>query len=62
MSESTTLQTSLSSVELNRHKDGTYYWTIKLYFEDETPLVKVLADIGRIDSALALQYGPRTRS
>jgi hypothetical protein len=54
-----TVQTSRSSVELHRHKDGTYYWDLKIYQQEGMTLDNVLADIDRADATLSLQYGPR---
>ncbi len=62
MSEPTTPRESRSSVRLSRHKDGTYYWEIHIYFGDDDSLDHVLADIYRTDATLALQYGPRQPS
>ncbi len=61
MSEPTP-QTSRSSVELTRHKDGTYYWTIKIYFGDDANLEHVLADVVETDATLTMQYAPREAS
>jgi len=51
-----------SSIELHRHKDGTYYWDIKRYQQEGETLDNVLADIDRADATLSLQYGPRKPS
>ncbi len=49
---------SKSSVELQRAKDGTYYWTIKVYFEEgEGPAA--LAAIHGIDGLLRANYLPK---
>ena len=62
MSEPTVIRENRSSVELHRHKDGTYYWDIKIYQGEEMSLDNVLADIDRADATLCLQYGPRKPS
>ena len=45
------------SVELQRSKDGAYYWTIKTYFEvtDGAPV----NDIQRIDADLRDRFLPK---
>ncbi len=47
-----TLQASRSSVELTRHKDGTYYWTIKIYFGDDEDLGDVISALETTDQRL----------
>lgn len=47
-----------SSIELQRAKDGTYYWTIKRYVDMNGPTESqaAIAEINAIDSALRAQY------
>ncbi|MSQ24378.1 MAG: hypothetical protein EXR58_07515 [Chloroflexi bacterium] len=51
----TTIRESKSSIELQRAKDGTYYWTLKAYFEpgDEEG---ALATLETVDQTLRAVY------
>jgi len=51
MSEPTTRE-SRSSIELHRHKDGTYFWSIKIYFGDDEDLGDVISALETTDRRL----------
>ena len=46
-----------SSIEVQRAKDGTYYWTLKLYFE-EGDQSDTISTLGLIDSELRTYFLP----
>lgn len=49
-----------SSIELQRAKDGTYYWMIKIYFEPSDDLTEAALDrVQEIDTLLRRGYLPR---
>lgn len=47
-----------SSIELQRAKDGTYYWTVKRYFDHDDPegYDRALTDLATIDKYLKGRY------
>lgn len=58
MSEETLSREATSSIELQRAKDGTYYWTIKRYFVGGVPVEcsAAMADVRGIDNYLREAY------
>jgi len=60
MSEQTTRE-SRSSVELHRHKDGTYYWDIKRYQQEGETTNDVLLDIEDADQQLRDAFPPEKK-
>ncbi len=47
-----------SSIELQRAKDGTYYWTVKRYYES-SQADEALKEIKDIDTKLRAEYLPK---
>ncbi len=48
-----------SSIEIHRHKDGTYSWTITMFQAEGMSLDTMVAEIDRADATLNLQYSWR---
>ena len=49
-----------SSIELQRAKDGSYYWTVKRYYDETsiTALSTAIADLTEIDDRLRTLFLP----
>ena len=56
MVEAEIVREATSSIELQRAKDGTYYWTIKRYWDASWGCQQALSDLNDIDAALREKY------